>query len=203
MVDPGVLAFARGALPPAPARVLEIGAGDGELAAALRAQRYAVTAIDPRAEQAEGVEPIALIDAAGTYDAALAIVSLHHVEPLAESCAHLAGLLEPGGLLAIDELDVRRYDERVTSWWVHQRRAAGFDDDHTPESILEGMRGHIHALDDVLAALTPHFELGEPVRGPYLHRWHLPPGLRELEERLIGDGRLPATGARIVGIRRP
>ena len=203
MVDPGVLAFARGALPPAPARVLEIGAGDGELAAALRAQRYAVTAIDPRAEQAEGVEPIALIDAAGTYDAALAIVSLHHVEPLAESCAHLAGLLEPRGVLAIDELDVRRYDERVTSWWLHQRRAAGFDDDHTPESLLEGMRGHIHALDDVLAALAPHFELGVPVRGPYLHRWHLPPGLREIEERLIGDGRLPATGARIVGIRRP
>ena len=203
MVDPGVLAFARGALPPAPARVLEIGAGDGELAAALRAQRYAVTAIDPRAEQAEGVEPIALIDAAGTYDAALAIVSLHHVEPLAESCAHLAGLLEPRGVLAIDELDVRRYDERVTSWWLHQRRAAGFDDDHTPESLLEGMRGHIHALEDVLAALAPHFELGVPVRGPYLHRWHLPPGLREIEERLIGDGRLPATGARIVGIRRP
>src|SRR4029078_7159770 len=35
MVEPGVLAFARGSLPPPPARVLEIGAGDGELAASL------------------------------------------------------------------------------------------------------------------------------------------------------------------------
>jgi hypothetical protein len=105
-------------------------------------------------------------------------------------------------VLAIDELDIRRYDERATAWWLHQRAAAGFDDDHTPESILDGMRGHIHALDDVIAALQPHFALGEPVRGPYLHRWHLPPGLRESEERLIGEGALPATGARLVGIRR-
>jgi SAM-dependent methyltransferase len=202
MPDPGVLAFARGALPPPPARVLEIGAGDGALAAALREGGYAVTAIDPKAEDGDGVEPVALIDAIGRYDAALAVVSLHHVEPLAESCARLAELVEPGGVLAIDELDIRRYDERATAWWLHQRAAAGHDDDHTPESILDGMRGHIHALDDVIAALAPHFALGEPVRGPYLHRWHLPPGLRETEERLIGEGRLPATGARLVGIRR-
>jgi SAM-dependent methyltransferase len=202
MLEPGVLAFARGALPPPPARVLEIGAGDGALAAALREGGYAVTAIDPKAEDGSGVERTALLDADGRYDAAIAVVSLHHVEPLAESCAHLAELIEPGGVLAIDELDIRRYDERATAWWLHQRSAAGHDDDHTPESILDGMRGHIHALDDVLAALAPHFALGEPVRGPYLHRWHLPPGLREVEERLIGSGDLPATGARLVGIRR-
>jgi len=202
MLEPGLEAFVRGALPPSPARVLEIGAGDGALAATLREGGYAVAAIDPKAEPDTGVEPLALIDATGRYDAAIAVVSLHHVEPLAESCSHLAELLEPGGVLAIDELDIRRYDERATAWWLHQRAAAGHDDDHTPESILEGMRGHIHALDDVIAALAPHFALGEPVRGPYLHRWHLPPGLRETEERLIGAGRLPATGARLIGVRR-
>jgi SAM-dependent methyltransferase len=202
MLDPGVLAFARGALPAPPARILEIGAGAGELAAALREGGLDVTAIDPNAENGTDVERVALIDADGDYDAAIAVVSLHHVEPLAQSCAHLAELIEPGGVLAIDELDIRRYDERATAWWLHQRSAAGHDDDHTPESILDGMRGHIHALDDVLAALAPHFALGEPVRGPYLHRWHLPPGLREVEERLIGSGDLPATGARLVGIRR-
>jgi SAM-dependent methyltransferase len=202
MLDPGLLAFARGVLPDPPARILEIGAGSGELAAALREGGHEVTAIDPGAEDGSGVECTALIDAAGTYDAAIAVVSLHHVEPLAESCAHLAELLEPGGVLAIDELDIRRYDDRATAWWLHQRRAAGHDDDHTPESILEGMRNHIHPLDHVLEALKPHFALGEPVRGPYLHRWHLPPGLRETEERLIGAGRLPATGARLVARRR-
>ena len=202
MLDPGVLAFARGALPDPPARILEIGAGSGELAAALREGGHEVTAIDPKAENGSGVERTGLIDATGTYDAAIAVVSLHHVEPLAESCARLAELIAPGGVLAIDELDVARYDERVTTWWLHQRRAAGHDDDHSPESILEGMRGHIHTLDAVRDALAPHFALGEPVRGPYLHRWHLPPGLRETEERLIGEGRLPATGARLVARRK-
>jgi SAM-dependent methyltransferase len=203
MLDPGVLAFARGALPPPPARVLEIGAGDGELASALREAGYDVTAIDPKAQDGTGVEQRALLEQTGSFDAAVAIVSLHHVEPLAESCAHLASLLAPGGVLVVDELDVGRNDDRVTGWWLHQRRAAGHDDDHTPQSILDGMRGHIHPLDAVLEALAPHFAFGEPVRGPYLHRWHLPPGLRENEERLIGDGRLPATGARFVSTRRP
>jgi len=205
MLDPGVLAFARGALPDPPARVLEIGAGDGALAGALRDAGYEVTAIDPKAQDGTGVEQRALLEQSGTFDAAVAIVSLHHVEPLAESCAHLASLLVPGGTLVVDELDVGRYDERVTTWWLHQRRAAGHEDHHDAASILDGMRGHIHPLDAVREALAPHFALGEPVRGPYLHRWHLPPGLREIEERLIGEGRLPATGARMVGVstRRP
>jgi len=203
MLDPGVLAFARGALPDPPARVLEIGAGDGALAQALRDAGYEVTAIDPKAQDGTGVEQRALLEQSGTFDAAVAIVSLHHVEPLAESCAHLAGLLVPGGTLVVDELDVGRYDERVTTWWLHQRRAAGHEDHHDAASILDGMRGHIHPLDAVREALAPHFETPEPVRGPYLHRWHLPPGLRENEERLIGEGRLPATGARFVSTRRP
>ena len=203
MLDPGVLAFARGALPDPPARVLEIGAGDGALARALRDAGYDVTAIDPKAQDGTGVEQRALLEQTGTFDAAVAIVSLHHVEPLAESCAHLAGLLVPGGTLVVDELDVGRYDERVTTWWLHQRRAAGHEDHHDAASILDGMRGHIHPLDAVREALAPHFETPEPVRGPYLHRWHLPPGLRENEERLIGEGRLPATGARFVSTRRP
>jgi SAM-dependent methyltransferase len=56
-----VIAFARGALPPAPARVLEVGAGDGELAAALAEDGYDVLAIDPK-PQAEHVRETALLD---------------------------------------------------------------------------------------------------------------------------------------------
>ena len=64
MVDPGVLAFARGVLPAPPARILEIGAGDGELAAALREGGHEVTAIDPKAQDGDAASRrTALIDA--------------------------------------------------------------------------------------------------------------------------------------------
>ena len=70
-----VLVFVRASLPEPPARVLEVGAGDGQLAAALRDLGHDVTAIDPKGEAA-GVQPVALLDLeapAGSYDAAVAI----------------------------------------------------------------------------------------------------------------------------------
>jgi hypothetical protein len=40
------------------------------------------------------------------------------------------------------------------------------------------------------------------VPGPYLYRWDLDPVLRTIEERLVAAGDLPATGARLIGVRR-
>jgi len=205
MLEPEVIAFARACLPPAPARVLEVGAGEGFLAAALREAGYDVVAIDPRGG-ADGVRAVALLDLdepEASFDAAVAVVSLHHVEPLDESCAWLARLLRPGGVLVVDELDLDRLDSRATKWRAAQLRLAGADDDHSPEEVLETMRHHIRPLRDVTTALAAAgFELGEPVRGCYLYRWHVPMETRALEERLVGEGLLPAVGARFVGVRR-
>lgn len=202
MLATDVLAFVRAALPAPPARVLEIGAGRGELAAALRAADYEVTAIDPAAEEATGVKPAALLEVSGTFDAAVAVVSLHHVQPLVESCAHLATLIRPSGRLVIDELDAARFDKRAARWWLSQRRAAGMTEEHDPRSLVAFLRGHVHPLDQIRDALEPHFELGVPVPGSYLHRWNLEPGLRHAEENLIASGDLPAIGARMIGVRR-
>ena len=202
MPSTDVLAFVRAALPPPPARVLEIGAGSGELAAELRDGGYDVTAIDPAAAEHAGVQRAALLDVDGTFDAAVAVVSLHHVEPLRESCEHLATLVVPGGLLIVDEFDVARLDERAAQWWLSQRRAAGHADEHDAAGLIAFMRHHVHALQQVVEALAPHFVLGAPVPVPYLHRWNLDPGLRAVEQRLIAHGTLPATGARLVATRR-
>jgi SAM-dependent methyltransferase len=203
MTTADVVAFVRAALPAPPAHVLEIGAGDGELAIALRDGGYEVTAIDPAAPDGVPVQRVALLDVRGTFDAAVAVVSLHHVEPLEESCAHLATLVPAGGRLVVDELDVGRLDERAATWWLAQRRAAGKVDEQGPAELIAFMRHHVHALDSVLEALAPHFELGAPVPCPYLHRWNLDPGLREVEERLVARGALPAIGARVIATRRP
>jgi SAM-dependent methyltransferase len=203
MLTRDVVAFVRSSLPEPPARILEIGAGRGELASALDAAGYEVTAIDPAAEPDSHVQQRSLLDVSGRFDAAVAVVSLHHVDPLEQSCAHLATLVAPGGPLVIDEIDIDRYDERATAWWLGQRRAIGFDDEeHGPGQTLEFLRAHIHPLSAIHTALKPYFALGEPVRGAYLHRWNLRPGLREAEVDLIAEGLLPAVGCRQVARRR-
>lgn len=209
MLDPGVLQFVTESLPPAPARVLEVGAGSGELAAALTAVGYEVVAIDP-ASTGDPVRPIPLHELrepAGSFDAAVGIVSLHHVEPLRESCLRLAETVRAGGALVLDEIDAARFDERAAGWWLEHREV----DEHepsghvpgTPEEIVSFLRHHIHDLATVQNTLGEWFELGLPVRGPYLYRWELPPGLRSIEEDDIAAGRLPAVGVRILATRRP
>jgi SAM-dependent methyltransferase len=197
------LAFVRTALPPPPARVLEVGAGGGELAAALRRLGYDVVAIDPE-PRAEHVLPLALHEVdepSGSFDAAVAVVSLHHVEPLPESCRRLGELVRPDGPLVIDEFDVERFDERAARWLLGQRAAVGEEHDHEPAAIVHELRHHLHPVERLRSELSHAFVLGEPVRVAYLYRWELPPGLRAAEESLIADGRLPATGARLVGRR--
>jgi SAM-dependent methyltransferase len=203
MLTPDLIAFVRSSLPDPPARILDIGAGRGELATALRTVGYDVTAIDPSAEPGSDVTQVSLLEARGTYDAALAVVSLHHVNPLDESCAHLATLIPPGGQLVIDEIDVDRYDERAARWWLAQRNAMGLPhDDSDPAAMVRDLRTHVHSLADVCAALQPYFEIGRPIRVAYLHRWELRPSLREPEVELIAEGLLHAMGARFVAIRK-
>src|ERR1700742_4026698 len=169
--DDAVLAFVRAPLPPPPARVLEVGAGRGELAAALRAAGYDVVAVDPAADGAPGVEPIPLLELDApdaSFDAAVAVTSLHHVEPLDESCRRLAAVVRPGGVLVVDEFDVGQFDERAAAWQLHQRAAAGHDHPHDHTGWSTDVRAHMHTVATIRAALEPAFVLGEPVRGPHL-----------------------------------
>ena len=56
------------------------------------------------------------------------------------------------------------------------------------EEVVAGVRDHLHTLATLREALAPWFDVGQPVRGPYLYRWKMPPGAREPEERLIASG---------------
>ena len=187
--------------------MLEVGAGDGELAVALGQAGYDVVAIDP-SPGSEAVRELSLHDLDepdGSFDAAVAIVSMHHVQPLAQSVGVLAAAVAPGGALVLDEIDVDRFDVETASWWREHRVAP---DDHAhdhspaPEELVAALRSHCHSLPTLQAALHEAFELGVPTRWPYLYRWQMPPGMRETEEAMIAAGRVSAVGVRIVGVRR-
>jgi SAM-dependent methyltransferase len=204
LLSDDVLRFVLGVLPSAPARVLEVGAGAGELAAALGEAGYEVLAIDPEGEPP--VVPVALLDLDEpdeSFDAAVAVVSLHHVEPFDESIAKLARLLRPGAVLVVDELDVEELDERATGWWVERRRELGLEAPDDPREMVDEMRAHIHPVRQIYDVLGEFFELGPLARGSYLHRWHLDLELHDAEEALIESGELPAVGVRFSGRRQP
>jgi SAM-dependent methyltransferase len=198
MPVPDAVAYVRAALPPPPARVLEIGAGDGELAAALAAAGYDVTAIDPKGGDGVVQVPLAELDARPrTFDAAVAMLSLHHVSPLGLSLRRLSEIMRHGARLIVDEFDVQGYDERAAAWWLEHADHAHDAADHVAE-----MREHLHPVDHIRAELEVWFDVGEAVPGAYLYRWYIDPELREEEERLIALGALPAVGRRFIATRR-
>jgi ubiquinone/menaquinone biosynthesis C-methylase UbiE len=195
---PDVIAYVRAALPPPPARVLEVGAGEGELAGVLAAAGYDVTAIDPAGEPP--VLPVALEDLDApprSFDAAVAMVSLHHVMPLGVSLRRLSEVLRHGARLVVDEFDVAQLDERASAWWLTH---AGEDQD--PAHHVAHMREHLHSLAHIREQLAPWFDVSEPIPGAYMYRWKIDPGLRDEEEAAIASGALPATGARFIATRR-
>ena len=203
MVDSVVEQFVRASLPPAPARVLEVGAGSGDLARLLADLGYEVVAIDPGGEG--DVLPVSLLEIDepdGSFDAAVAVVSLHHVEPLDASCRRLAEVMRPGGTLVVDEFDVDRFDEPSAVWLLDCWRETGQERDRDPADMVAELRAHLHPLDGIRAALGEWFDLGPVVRASYLYRWYLGEEFRAAEEELIAKGSLPRLGARFVGRRR-
>jgi len=94
-----------------PGRILDVGCGVGDLAAAFARHGWQAAGIEPSADAAEhargaGVDVVngTLADAPwedGSFDAIIFNHSLEHIDDPAEAVAQAACLLRPGGLLAI------------------------------------------------------------------------------------------------------
>jgi SAM-dependent methyltransferase len=140
----------------APARVLEVGCGEGALARALARAGHSVTAIDPQApeeapERASEGTPgevdfrragIEGFSDPGPFDCVVAVLSLHHIEDLAGALDKVAGLLRADGNLVVVEFAWERIDG-ATAAWVLARLPVASPCGHT--SWLErccGGRGH-------------------------------------------------------------
>jgi 2-polyprenyl-3-methyl-5-hydroxy-6-metoxy-1,4-benzoquinol methylase len=84
-----IQSFVQAHLPPAPARVLEVGCGHGDLARAVSESGYEMVAIDPDAPEGELIQAVSLEEftTSDPFDAVVASRALHHIPDLPDSVA--------------------------------------------------------------------------------------------------------------------
>jgi SAM-dependent methyltransferase len=192
-------------LPLRPARVLEVGCGDGELARALAATGYDVTAIDPVAPEGPIFRRIKLEDLEfdQQFDAVIASRSLHHMPNLDQNLDRVAQVLRDGGTFIVEEFAWERLDEATAEWYEGQRRIllSALGDRQSP-TAAEWLDHHsdLHRSDALVAALAARFDERHFSWVPYLWRYLGGPATVELEESLIEAGAIQALGFRFVGI---
>ena len=193
------LGFFLGELPAPPARLLEVGCGEGELARALDAAGYDVLAIDPVAPAGEIFRRTTIeeLDDSGPFDAVVSSRAIHHVHDLDAVLAKI-GRLAP--LLVLDEFAWDLFDEPTARWYDEQR--ARSPDPPPPAAEWHSRHARLHGFDALRAALARHFVERTFAPVPYLHRYMHVPELEPLEAELIEAGEIRALAFRFVGTPR-
>ena len=198
-------------LPAVPARVLEVGCGQGELTTALAVAGYDIVGIDPAAPGGEHFRRLKLedLDETESFDAIVAGSSLHHIRDLDAGLDKIAGLLPPDGVLILDEFAWDRGDEPTLEWLYGQQRAlaaagrgekpASFDDFRR---AWEAERLGLHAFAALRQGLDARFDERDFEWVPYLYRMLPGVATEVLEQALIDADAIQALGFRYAGVVR-
>jgi SAM-dependent methyltransferase len=200
--------------------VLEIGCGDGRLALALAEEGWRVSAVDPAAPEGDPFIRGAVEDLDpsefGPFDAAVAVLSLHHLHDLEAALDKVHSLLAPGAVFIVDEFGKEEFEDVATAAYYFYQRLALLHGGYEPVNpgagvVYEGESfeswrsrlgrswEHIDEGRKVLSALEASFERREFASGPFLFRDGLGPELEPLERKLIEEGGIRPVGFRWVG----
>jgi SAM-dependent methyltransferase len=199
-------AFVHAHLPPAPARLLEVGCGRGDLARALARAGHRVVGIDPAAPAGELFRATTLEDFAdpGPFDAVVASLALHHIADLPGALDKIVALLRPAGRLILNEHAADRFDEPTARWYLEKRAEIRPGAPRSLECCLQDWdddHAGLHGYAAMRQELDRRFEELFFAWMPYLHG-ELGGDATELEERaLIDAGAIRAMGFRYVGER--
>jgi SAM-dependent methyltransferase len=173
-------------------RFLEVGCGKGYLAKALVDKGHQVLPIDVSEEAvafARSLElPAKLTDIFGVgdsgFDGILFVQSLHHINPLDQSLAQSARLLDKGGFVLVDDFSFNKIDENTAVWFQGVQNllaSAGINVFHRVdiEKAFAHLMHHysehgIHTGEELIRALRNVFPKVEISEGaPYLYRYFL------------------------------
>jgi len=202
----GLYGFVTEQLPPAPARVLEVGCGRGDLARAIAESGYEVVAVDPHAPPGELFRATSVEEFADPepFDAVVASLALHHVADLPGALDKIVSLLRPTGSLIVNEHAVDRLDEPTARWYLEKRAVIRPDAPRSLEQCLHDWEEHhagLHGYAAMRKELDRRFTERFFAWMPYLYG-ELAGAVTDLEERaLIDAGAIQATGFRYVGER--
>jgi SAM-dependent methyltransferase len=210
--------FVRSHLPPAPARVIELGSGPyGGFVPALQHDGYNALGVDPEAPEGVGYHrlPFEQFVPPWPADVIIACTSLHHTGDLAAVLDHVALTLRPGGLLLVIEWDWQRFDERTARWcfdrpdpsvesnWLHHHRDRWLASGQPWPIYLDAWasREALHTGESLLDAVTQRFDTQGPSYGPYFYS-ELAGVSPETEAAAIARGELRATRIQLTATNR-
>jgi SAM-dependent methyltransferase len=184
---------------PAGAEVLEIGCGDGQVACELLKHGYRVIGLDLDPEvvaraKRRGVHAVvgSWPDFRGnaSFDAIAFTRSLHHINPLGGAIARARQLINPNGLLLIEDFTLDEVDEATITWFVkilRSKRAKAMinliADQLVTEllsasDVMQTWRSNraldLHSIATIHAAIAKRFVIRETQSVPYFYRYLVP-----------------------------
>jgi len=224
-------------LPRRNVRILEVGCGNGELAERLQNIGFEVVAVDSSAEAVENTKQRG-VDARvaefpdfdeSAFDAILFTRSLHHLQALDETVAKTHQLLNPNGLVLVEDFAFNEASEATIEWLygvvsiLDLSGQLNLAEDNFAKDLLlgngnyqvwrENHHHHLHSAPTMSNALKGHFESLTETTAPYLYRYFClllnrnPNGYRlamqilKLEERMAALGKIDLIGRRFVGTK--
>ena len=213
-------AFVRRSLPPAARRLLEIGAGDGALAALLQADGLEIVALDSDPQAVEEAKAAGVLArqvewpaALGEqFDAVLFTRSLHHIGQLDAAVEAASQVLGPGGRIIVEDFRAEGGGKAGTDWFADLAHSLIAQDSLTAGTTVDDLIANaapadhdLHSSGAIAGALSG-FGNVEAADAAYYFRY-LEPHLRKpadsgalLEHELatIAAGSIEPLGKRFV-----
>jgi SAM-dependent methyltransferase len=175
----------RAHLPPAPARVIELGCGPvGGFVPFLRADGYDAVGVDPKAPDAPDYLRTEFEHAELPHDvdAVVACTSLHHVADPADVIERICDVLAPGATAVVVEWAWEEFDARTAEWafarlrtsddggWLNRRHAEWRTSGEAwPSYLRSWAEAHgLHPAGTLVPLLDARLERRALSGGPFL-----------------------------------